>query len=331
MNQPITIVAEAAQGFEGSAVKAQLLVRAAAAAGAGAVKFQLVYADELAVPGYQYFDLFRTLEMSDADWRTVADEASRLGIALAFDVYGPRSLALGVALGARAIKIHSTDFFNAALVDAAIATGLDIWFSVGGITLDEIHDFLKVHAVRRPDQLTLLYGFQAEPTAIEDNHLRRLTTLRQTFPSLQLGFMDHADGLSDEAGWLGVLALPFGITVIEKHLTIGRALNLEDAVSALDATDFAAYVRRVRAAERALGDAGVQHTAQEQRYRQRALKTVVAARDIAAGATIGEADVMLKRAAPSDAAPYFRISDVAGAVTRHRIAAGDAVRPDHLS
>ncbi|NCV89142.1 MAG: hypothetical protein EBW19_02930, partial [Betaproteobacteria bacterium] len=42
----IKIIAEAAQGFEGDPLLARLLVRAAARAGADAVKFQLVYADE---------------------------------------------------------------------------------------------------------------------------------------------------------------------------------------------------------------------------------------------------------------------------------------------
>ncbi len=59
----VEIIAEAAQGYEGNVTQARLLARAAARAGADAVKFQLVYADELATPDYQYYDLFRNLEM----------------------------------------------------------------------------------------------------------------------------------------------------------------------------------------------------------------------------------------------------------------------------
>ena len=327
----IKVVAEAAQGFEGRPRQAELLVRAAAAAGADFIKLQLVYADELAAPGYQYFDLFRTLEMPDQAWHDVAAEARRLGIALAFDVYGPRSLALAVALDAAAMKIHSTDFFNATLVDAVIATGRDVWFSIGGITLDEVREFLAAHPTRRPDQLTLLYGFQAEPTAIGDNHLQRLATLRATFPGLGLGFMDHAEGTADEAGWLGVLALPFGVRLIEKHVTIGRALNLEDAISALDPVDFAAYVRRIRAAEQALGDAGMAGSDAERRYRGRALKAVVAAGPCPAGTRLAPGALALKRAPlPSDQAPIHRLDQVVGRVTRRALAADEPITLEDL-
>mgnify|MGYP006100741037 FL=1 len=61
----VEIVAELAQGFEGSLEQTKLLVKAAAKAGANAAKFQLVYADELATPDYQYYDLFTDLEMTD--------------------------------------------------------------------------------------------------------------------------------------------------------------------------------------------------------------------------------------------------------------------------
>ena len=46
----IEIIAEIAQGFEGKPEQSRLLIKAASAAGANAVKFQLVYADELATP-----------------------------------------------------------------------------------------------------------------------------------------------------------------------------------------------------------------------------------------------------------------------------------------
>lgn len=328
----VQIVAEAAQGFEGRPVQALLLVRAAAAAGADYIKFQLVYADELAVPGYQYFDLFRALEMPDQAWRDVAAESQRLNIKLAFDVYGPRSLALAMSLDASALKLHSTDFFNVALVDAVIATGRDVWFSIGGIEFEEVREFLSIHPVKHADQLTLLYGFQAEPTATGDNHLRRLVTLRQTFPTVGLGFMDHAEATSDEAGWLGLVALPFGARVIEKHLTIGRALGLEDAVSALDAADFARYVVRLRAAEQALGDAAMAQTDVERRYRRRALKAVLAARAIPAGTCLEAADLQLNRAAlPQDATPIHRMDQAIGAVTGRALVAGEPIQQRDLA
>src|SRR5437660_12454431 len=100
----IEIIAELAQGFEGRPEQARLLVRASAAAGADAAKFQLVYADELATPDYQYYDLFRSLEMPDAVWEALAKYAQALNIALYVAVFGERSIALAERVGTRSRK-----------------------------------------------------------------------------------------------------------------------------------------------------------------------------------------------------------------------------------
>jgi N,N'-diacetyllegionaminate synthase len=279
---------------------ARLFVRAAAKGGADLVKFQLVYADEVAVPGYQWYELFRSLEMPFGAWQAVREEAEGLGIGLAFDVFGSRSLEEALALGAQALKIHSTDFFNDALVDAALRSGPEIHLSLAGITADEVAVFLEKRLDAARSRLVLLAGFQGEPTPIEASHLARLGAIRAHFPGIRLGWMDHADGATDESEWLGVLAVPFGVSVIEKHVTLSRSLNLEDAVSALDPEAFRRYVNRIRAAEQALGPGTLALTSEEFEYRRRALKVVIAVSQIRAGAEIPAAAVALRRASLRD-------------------------------
>lgn len=320
---PVTIVAEAAQGFEGDPFIARLLVRAAAAGHADMVKFQLVYADELATREYPYHGLFRGLEMTSDGWGSVADEARRRNIGLVFDVYGPRALDLALQLGAAAVKVHATDFFNEPLVDQAIARAPAVHFSAGGIEVDEVHAWLTRLGAGALAKLTLLYGFQAEPTVAEDNRLARLGSLRARFPGLRLGFMDHADGASDEAGWLGLLALPFGISVIEKHVTLDRALELEDYVSAVTAGELAAYVRRVRLAEAALGGGDLTLSPTERTYRHKALKAVVAARALDRGAKVDAGDLLLLRAPlPESGEILRRPGDAVGRRLVRAVAAG---------
>jgi N,N'-diacetyllegionaminate synthase len=323
--KPITIVAEAAQGYEGDQTQARLLVRAAARGGADLVKFQLVYADELATPAYRWYDLFRQLEMPAGAWQRVREEAEKLGIGLAFDVFGTRSLREALALGARAIKLHVTDFFNDELADAALAAGVDVHVSLGGISTAELDAYLERH-VGATDRIVLLAGFQAEPTAVEDNNLARLGAFRERYPGLRTGWMDHTDGEADEAGWLGVLAVPYGVSVIEKHVTLSRPLELEDGVSAVDAEALKRYTARIRVAERALGHATLDVTQVERDYRGRALKAVVALRDIPAGTTISGEAVALKRA-PLDGAreAHRRLSSVVGRRLARDVSPGDVV------
>jgi len=324
------IVAEAAQGYEGDASLLRLLSRAAGAAGADLVKFQIVYADELAAPSYQHYSLFKQLEMPDTAWLAGTAEAEKAGVGLAFDVYGGRSLALALRLRAKAVKIHATDFFNAELVEAALDGAPQIFLSAGGIEIDEIETFFARHrsAMRKT---TLFYGFQAEPTATADNNLRRLVSLRHRFPELRLGFMDHTDGAGDEAGWLSALAVPLGACAIEKHLTLDRELALEDYVSALGPAGFRSFVARVRATESALGSERLELTDPERAYRRRAVKVVTATRALASGITLGAEDMTLLRTALEDARqPLNELTQALGRQLGRVVAAGAAIYADDL-
>jgi sialic acid synthase SpsE len=331
MVPPVEIVAEAAQGFEGSPALARLLVGAAATGGADTIKFQLVYADELATPAYAYYALFKQLEMESTEWAAVVKDADDSGLRVAFDVFGPRSLDLALELGAAAVKIHASDFFNTALVGPALARAPRLFLSAGGITTDEIGEFLS-SAASRAEAVTLMYGFQAEPTPTADNHLSRLRSLRERFPALKLGFMDHSDGDSDESGWLGALALPFGITVIEKHITIDRALKLEDYGSALASPEFRRFVDRIRAAEAALGSSSLELTVSELAYRRRAVKVLVAGRTLPEGSAIGAGDLQALRTPTDDTRrPLHRAADAIGRRLGRQIAAGEPVYREDLA
>jgi N,N'-diacetyllegionaminate synthase len=331
----VKIIAEAAQGFEGDVSLACMLVRAAAFAKADAIKFQLVYADELATPGYAYYDLFHKLEIPDAGWAKVAREAREVGLELIFDVFGPRSVCLAKASGAAAVKIHTTDFFNHALVRQALSSFATVYFSAGGISVEEIEAFLHRYRSAGAQKLVMLYGFQAEPTAVTENNLRRLAALRGRFRGLRFGFMDHCAGDTDEAGWLAVLCLPYGIEVIEKHITLDRSLQLEDYVSALAPGEFGRFVARIRAAEAALGQSSLEPTEAERAYRRKVVKKVTATRDLAEEEVIGLDDVTLLRSAliqaPGGGANMLeQLEDAIGRQTRRAIRVGEAIYQEDL-
>ena len=76
------IIAEIAQGFEGSLTQAKLLLKAASSSGADIAKLQLVYADELATQDYIYYKLFKNLEMSFKQWKELYDYSKELKLNL---------------------------------------------------------------------------------------------------------------------------------------------------------------------------------------------------------------------------------------------------------
>ena len=82
-----------AQGFEGNPYLANLLAKAVLMSGADAAKFQLVFADELCVKTYPYFDFFKSLEMPIKVWQGISSYIKTNKCELYFDIYGPKSLS----------------------------------------------------------------------------------------------------------------------------------------------------------------------------------------------------------------------------------------------
>ena len=110
-----------------------------------------------------------------------------------------------------------------------------------------------------------------------------------------------------------LLALPYGVACIEKHIGLDRALQLEDYVSALPPEAFARLVRSIRQLEPAVGSEALKLTPTELTYRQKAVKAVVARRGLRQGQVITVEDVRLKRSgAPRPSHSLHRIEDVLG-------------------
>ena len=299
----IRIIAEAAQGFEGDPLLARLLVRAAGRAGADAVKFQLVYADEIGTPSYKYYDLFKKLEMPAGCWRQVAGEAKKEGVGLYFDVFGKKSLRLALALGAQGLKIHATDFYHDELIRAALNTGKHILIGLGGLGEKDLSSLLERHPRIKTTRVTMMHGFQAEPTPLGANNLRRLGTLAALGQPAGIGFMDHSDGGKEDSLELSLLALPFGVSVVEKHITLDRELQLEDYVSALPPSCFKKFVKRIRKYEKALGSSALEPGPDEKMYRLKSAKIVVAARKLKKGSLLRNSDLKLLRVDKQETLP----------------------------
>lgn len=322
------IIAEVAQGYEGDPAVARMLVRAAKAGGADAVKIQMVQASDLCEPGYTYHDLFRTLEMDEVAWGAAADLAHSLGIAFVAELFGPAMLDVAERIGADAYKIHSTCFFDHALVTAILATGKPLYLSVGGIEPAEITAFLDRHSLRGRPDVVILFGYQAEPTPIDGNNLARIASLRQ-LTGLEVGFMDHSDGGGPDWLNLPLVALGMGVRVFEKHITLDRALEMEDFVSALGPTDFAAFSAILRRMAGAIGNSAMDLTEAEHGYRGRALKRVIAARDLPAGHRLRPEDLRLNR--PAFAEGLFKTEEAEGRSLAVARRAGEPIRTEDLA
>ena len=302
----IEIIAELAQGFEGNSMKARLLIQAAAAAGADAAKFQMVYADELATPDYKYYDLFKSLEMKDEEWKDLVLYASGLGISLYTDIFGIRSLSLSEEINIPCVKIHGTDIANQFLLRRVAESPIPkVILGAGGAYLNEIEAALNL---LKNKQVVILLGFQAYPTSTEHNQISRIDVLKShintKYTGVEVGFADHAEPTSMLRLAIATTAIGNGATVIEKHLTLGREMKMEDHESALNPDEFHEFVIIIRASATALGMAKLSDdffmSEQEMGYRKMIRRHVVTARALDNGQILKAEDVVLKRTALED-------------------------------
>ena len=318
----IEIIAEIAQGFEGDPVKSSLLLKSAANAGADAAKFQMVYADELATEDYKFHSLFQSLEMEDQIWVNLYQQSVDLNIELQLDIFGLTSLEKSVDLGIRTVKIHPTDVSNVSLLSSLADSPIEkVLLGVGGARSTEIENAL---IQLNKKKVVLVLGFQGYPTETQANQIARIPLFSKKFcgsPSVSIGFADHAEPDSGLAPLIGAMSIGAGATLLEKHLTLNRVLQMEDHESALNPDEFASYTEQMHRVHQALGTTEDSEdfamSSDEVKYRIAIRRHVVAAVGISEGHKITPADVNLKRS--SEINPITDISSVYGKTTTRAI------------
>jgi sialic acid synthase SpsE len=322
-NKSIKIIAEIAQGFEGNPIYSELFVKAAAASGADAVKFQLVFADELATPDYKYYDLFKSLEMSEEVWQQISKLAIENNVALHLDIFGEKSIQLAEKIGVEAVKIHGTDIANKRLLNLVAKTSINqVILGAGGAFQNEIVVALDM---LKNKEVILLFGFQAYPTSNSDNHINRIKLAGDIFSklhsSLKIGFADHVNPDTNIHLGLGAMAIGFGAKVLEKHLTLAKNIKLEDHESALNPDEFLEYVNFIHECSTAIGnvnnnpDFGM--SASEMGYRKMIRRHVVSIESIHQGNEISSNNLALKRTSSSQ--PLTEINEVEGKIATKSI------------
>jgi len=242
-------VAEAGSAHGGDLARGLELVDAAVEAGADAVKFQIIFADEIVhprtgtirLPGGEVpiYERFRQLERDEGFFARLKQAAERRGILFLASVFGPRSLELLRRLGAEAVKIASPELNHLPLLDLVAASGLPAILSTGVSTLGDIE-----RALSRCPGSALLHCVTAYPAPESQYNLRLIPALRAAF-GVPVGVSDH----SLDPVLVPAAAAALGACLVEKHLTLQRAGGGLDDPIALEPEAFASMVRGLRELE----------------------------------------------------------------------------------
>jgi sialic acid synthase SpsE len=148
--------------------------------------------------------------------------------------------------------------------------------------------------------VVLMHCVSIYPCPLEEMNLSFIGTLKSEF-GLPVGLSDHTE--SDLAA---AIAVGMGVEWIEKHFTYDRSAAGFDHSYAMEPEALANFVHAVHASEAAVAPRAEKLAATEAEVKTRARRSVYAARDIAAGETLAETDLLVVRPegplAPNEAA-----------------------------
>ena len=254
--EPVFIVAEIGINHNGDLDLARRLISAAASAGCDAVKFQkrtvdAVYAaEELAQIRESPFgrtngDLKRGLEFGETEYAAIDRACREAGISWFASCWDEASVQFIEVFKPPCYKIASACLTDHALLRRHRDTGRPILVSTGMSTLDEIDAAVDVLG---RDALVLMHCTSTYPSQAHELNLRTIPRLEERY-EVPVGYSGHEVGLSTT-----VAAVALGAVVIERHLTLDRAMWGSDQAASVEPEGFARLVKYVRAVERALGD-----------------------------------------------------------------------------
>lgn len=297
--EPCYVIAEIGNNHNGDFDRAIALVDAAIAAGADCAKFQMrkldeVYRasslsgkdDDLAV---EYtLDLLRRFELPTAQQKKIAEYCAAKGIQYLCTPWDASSVAVLEGFGVQAYKVASADLTNLPLLARLAATGKTLIVSTGMSTTDEIKAASKFLDERNASYV-LLHCQSTYPAALHNIHLRFMETLREIHPVV--GYSGHERGIA-----VSIAAVALGAVVIERHITLDREMEGPDHAASLEPEEFKSLVSGIREVEAARGEKLAERALSQGELinRENLAKSLVAARDLAAGTVISEADIAVK-------------------------------------
>lgn len=303
---------------------AKYMILAAKNAGIHAVKFQSYKAETLASkysPSYwdtseepttSQYELFKKFDVfGKNEYHEIADYCNKIGIefsSTAFDLESADYLADMMNF----YKISSSDLSNLPFIEFISKKNKPILMSTGASNLDEIKEAVNVIRKWNDKEIVLLHCVLEYPTPYKDANLSKISSLKQEFPDLYIGYSDHTK--PDDCFDVIKAAYLLGAQVVEKHFTLDKTLKGNDHYHAMDDNDAQKILQGIEFIDELLGNAELKCLETELIARQNARRSLVAAVDIPEGTKITKEMLTFKR--PGTGISPSEISSIVGKVAR---------------
>lgn len=329
------VIAEVAQGHDGSLGLAHSFIDLAAGAGVDAVKFQTHLAaaesqrDEPWRVAFSYedasrYDYWERMEFTEDQWAGLRRHCDDAGVGFISSAFSVEAVDLLARVGVSAWKISSGEILSGDLLESVCADGRPVLVSTGMSTHDEIGQTVARCRALGTEPV-LLQCTSMYPTPPERVGLNVLDELRTRHGCLV--------GLSDHSGTVypGLAAVALGAVALEVHLTFSRQMFGPDSPVSLEPAELRDLVAGVRFLERARSSPVDKDAVAGELDDMRHLfgKSLVSACDLPAGTVLR--DDHLRARKPASGIPAGERAAVVGRTLAVDLVAGQVLAPSDLT
>ncbi|MBL8643829.1 MAG: N-acetylneuraminate synthase family protein, partial [Rhodospirillaceae bacterium] len=233
--------------------------------------------------------------------------------------YNEEDVDFLMGLDVPALKLASIHAAEPSFLSYAARTMKPLVISTGMCTMLEVKRAVEIVRGAGNENCVLLQCTTNYPSPAKDANLRAMVTMRDQL-DVPVGYSDHT-----QTDTSCVAAVALGACVIEKHLTLDKAMPGPDHSSSFSPGEMKTFVAKIREAETVLGNAVKVPSELEARNAAGMRRGITARRNIAKGARIAPEDLILKR--PLSAMPASAWDMVVGTIATRDIPAGTHLGP----
>lgn len=274
---PTFIVAEMSANHLQDFERAKKIIKAAADAGADAIKLQTYTADTITLDcDNDYFQitqgtiwdgttLHKLYREAYTPWEWQPEllrYANELGLECFSSPFDFTAVDFMEEMDMPAYKIASFEINDIPLIRKIAKLGKPMIFATGIAYLEDIERALRVCREEGNEQVILLKCTSQYPSPYEAMNLKVIPNMAEVF-DCSTGLSDHSMGCA-----VAVAAVALGAKMVEKHLTLSRADGGADAEFSMEPAEFKQMVDEIRIVEKALGSVTYELTEQQKRSRE---------------------------------------------------------------
>jgi len=277
---PPFIIAEMSGNHNQSIDRAKQIIKAAAEAGAQAIKLQTYTADTMTLDGAfkindpnslwngrELYDLYKEAH-TPWEWHAeLFNYANSLGLIAFSTPFDESAVDFLETLNVPLYKISSFENTDWPLLKKVAKTGKPVIMSTGASSIAQIAEAVEVLKTAGCSELVLLKCTSTYPATPENTNLKTIPHLQQLF-NCTVGLSDHTLGIG-----VSIAAIALGAAVIEKHFTLNREDGGVDSVFSIEPAELKNLVIESERAWRALGNIkyGVQKAEEKSVFYKRSI------------------------------------------------------------